>query len=94
MSAGGSIGMVLDRALTLDVLDTALRIATEHRDDPAVRQLLSWKAFPVSAGIALRARLQISENVGQFLIGNYFAGIWRHLSGRLTNVLHKTVLRK
>lgn len=40
MSAGGSIGMVLDRALTIDLLDTALRIATEHRDDPAARQLL------------------------------------------------------
>jgi hypothetical protein len=37
MSAGGSIGMVLDRALTIDLLDTALRIATEHRDDPAAR---------------------------------------------------------
>lgn len=41
MSAGGSIGMVLDRALNLDVLNVALRIATEHRDDPAARQLLA-----------------------------------------------------
>lgn len=41
MSAGGSIGMVLDRALTIDVLDVALRVATEHREDPPVRQLLA-----------------------------------------------------
>lgn len=40
MSAGGSIGMMLDRALTIDMLDTALRVATQHRHDPAVRQLL------------------------------------------------------
>lgn len=45
MSAGGSIGMVLDRALTVDLLDVALRIATEHRKDPVARQLL---------GVALR----------------------------------------
>jgi hypothetical protein len=45
MSAGGSIGMVLDRALTVDLLDVALRIATEHRDDRAARQFL---------GVALR----------------------------------------
>lgn len=45
MSAGGSIGMVLDRALTIDLLDVALRIATEHRNDLAARQLL---------GVALR----------------------------------------
>lgn len=45
MSAGGSIGMVLDRALTIDMLDVAFRIATEHRKDPAARQLL---------GVALR----------------------------------------
>jgi hypothetical protein len=45
MSAGGSIGMILDRALTVDLLDVALRIATEHRKDPAARQLL---------GVALR----------------------------------------
>jgi hypothetical protein len=37
--------MVLDRALTVDLLDVALRIATEHRDDQAGRQLL---------GVALR----------------------------------------
>lgn len=41
MSAGGSIGMVLDRALSPEVLDVALRVATEHRDDPTVRQLLT-----------------------------------------------------
>jgi hypothetical protein len=41
MSAGGSIGMVLDRALTVHLLDVALRIATEHRDDPSARQLLA-----------------------------------------------------
>lgn len=40
MSAGGSIGMILDRALTIDLLDTALRVATEHRHDPSARQLL------------------------------------------------------
>jgi hypothetical protein len=40
MSAGGSIGMVLDRALTIDLLNVALRIATEHRNDPEARQLL------------------------------------------------------
>lgn len=45
MSAGGSIGMVLDRALTVELLDVALRVATEHADDPEVRQLL---------GVALR----------------------------------------
>jgi hypothetical protein len=45
MSAGGSIGMILDRALTVDLLDVALRIATEHRKDAAARQLL---------GVALR----------------------------------------
>ena len=45
MSAGGSIGMVLDRALTVDLLDVALRVATEHRNDLAARQLL---------GVALR----------------------------------------
>jgi hypothetical protein len=33
--------MVLDRALTLDMLDAALRIATEHRKDPAARQFLA-----------------------------------------------------
>jgi hypothetical protein len=41
MTAGGSIGMVLDRALNVELLDVALRIATEHRDDPSARQLLS-----------------------------------------------------
>jgi hypothetical protein len=41
MSAGGSIGMVLDRALTTELLDVALRVATEHRNDPAVRHLLT-----------------------------------------------------
>lgn len=41
MSAGGSIGMVLDRALSPEVLDVALRVASEHRDDPTVRQLLT-----------------------------------------------------
>jgi hypothetical protein len=41
MSAGGSIGMVLDRALTLELLDVALRVATEHRHDPSARKLLS-----------------------------------------------------
>jgi hypothetical protein len=45
MSAGGSIGMVLDRALNVDLLDVALRVATEHRSDVAARQLL---------GVALR----------------------------------------
>ena len=45
MSAGGSIGMVLDRALTVDLLDAALRIATEHPNHLAARQLL---------GVALR----------------------------------------
>lgn len=37
----GGIGMVLDRALTPDMLDVALRVATEHGDDPNARQLLS-----------------------------------------------------
>jgi hypothetical protein len=41
MTAGGSIGMVLDRALTIELLDVALRIATEHREDPSARQLLA-----------------------------------------------------
>jgi hypothetical protein len=41
MSAVGSIGMVPDRALNLDLLDLALKIATEHRNDPQARQLLS-----------------------------------------------------
>lgn len=41
MSAGGSIGMVLDRALTVELLELALRVATEHRDDPSARKLLS-----------------------------------------------------
>jgi hypothetical protein len=41
MSAGGSIGMVLDRALNLDLLDVALRVATEHGDAPDARQLLT-----------------------------------------------------
>ena len=33
--------MVLDPALNLELLDASLRIATEHPDDPQVRQLLS-----------------------------------------------------
>lgn len=41
MSAIGSIGMVLDRALSLDLLDLALKITTEHRGDPQARRLLS-----------------------------------------------------
>lgn len=41
MSAGGSIGMVLDRALNPDLLDVALRVATEHGDAVDARQLLS-----------------------------------------------------
>src|SRR5436853_5127126 len=41
MSAGGSIGMVLDRALNLELLDVALRVATEHGDDGDARQLLA-----------------------------------------------------
>lgn len=41
MSAGGSVGMILDRALTPELLDVALRVATEHRDAPDARQLLS-----------------------------------------------------
>src|SRR3954462_6628046 len=41
MTAGGSIGMILDRALNLELLDLALRIGTEHRDDPQARRLLS-----------------------------------------------------
>jgi hypothetical protein len=41
MSAGGSIGMVLDRALNLDLLDVALRVATDNPDTPDVRQLLT-----------------------------------------------------
>lgn len=41
MSAGGSIGMVLDRALNLDLLDVALRVATDHGEDPDARQLLT-----------------------------------------------------
>lgn len=35
------IGMVLDRALTRDVLDIGLRIATKHADDPDARRLLT-----------------------------------------------------
>jgi hypothetical protein len=45
MTAGGSIGMILDRALNPELLDLALRIATEHRNDPQARKLL---------GVALR----------------------------------------
>ncbi len=41
MSAGGSIGMILDRALSPELLDVALRVATEHDGDPDARQLLS-----------------------------------------------------
>lgn len=41
MSAGGSVGMILDRALTPELLDVALRVATEHHDAPDARQLLS-----------------------------------------------------
>lgn len=41
MSAGGSIGMVLDRALNLGLLDVALRVATEHGDAPDARKLLT-----------------------------------------------------
>lgn len=41
MSAGGSIGMVLDRALNLDLLDVALRVATQHGDAADARQLLT-----------------------------------------------------
>jgi hypothetical protein len=41
MSAVGSIGMVPDRALNLDLLDLALKIATKHRNDPQARRLLS-----------------------------------------------------
>lgn len=41
MSAGGRIGMVLDRALNLDLLDVALRVATEHGDAADARQLLT-----------------------------------------------------
>lgn len=41
MSAGGTIGMVLDRALNLDLLDVALRVATEHSDAADARQLLT-----------------------------------------------------
>lgn len=41
MSAGGSIGMVLDRALNLDMLDAALRVATENGDAADARQLLT-----------------------------------------------------
>lgn len=52
MSAGGSIGMVLDRALTIELLDVALRVATEHADEPEVRQLL---------GIALRDHVTRQE---------------------------------
>lgn len=37
--------MILDRALNLELLDMALRIATEHSDDPQARRLL---------GVALR----------------------------------------
>ncbi len=45
MSAGGSIGMILDRALNVELLDVALRIAAEHLNDPQARHLL---------GVALR----------------------------------------
>lgn len=41
MSAGGSIGMVLDRALNLDLLDVALRVGTEHGDAANARHLLT-----------------------------------------------------
>lgn len=41
MSAGGSIGMVLDRALNVDLLDVALRVATEHGDSDDARELLT-----------------------------------------------------
>lgn len=33
--------MVLDRALNVDLLDVALRVATEHSDDPDTRKLLT-----------------------------------------------------
>jgi hypothetical protein len=41
MSAGGSIGMVLDRALNVELLDVALRVATEHGEAADARQLLT-----------------------------------------------------
>ncbi len=41
MSAARSIGMVLDRALNLKLLDVALRVATEHGDTADARQLLT-----------------------------------------------------
>lgn len=41
MSTGGSIGMVLDRALNIDLLDVALRIGTEHGDASDARRLLT-----------------------------------------------------
>lgn len=41
MSAGGSIGMVLDRALTLDLLDLSLHVAREHDGAANSRRLLA-----------------------------------------------------
>jgi hypothetical protein len=37
----GNLGMVLDRALTIELLDTALRIATEARGEKNTRRLLT-----------------------------------------------------
>lgn len=41
MSAGGSVGMIPDRALNLDLLDVSLRIATLYSDDRQARPMLA-----------------------------------------------------
>jgi hypothetical protein len=56
MTAGGSIGMVLDRALTVDLLDVALRIATEHGGAADARRLLT---------VALRDHVSPQEAQGK-----------------------------
>ena len=48
----------------------------------------------IFSGSAFRARLQVRKNIGQLLIGNYFARVGRHLSGRLPDVSNKRFLRQ
>jgi hypothetical protein len=56
MSAGGSIGMVLDRALNVDLLDVALRVETEHGGASDARRLLT---------VALRDHVSAQEAEGK-----------------------------
>ena len=56
MTAGGSVGMVLDRALTVDLLDVALRVATSTNGNPGARRVLS---------VALRDHVSAQEAEGK-----------------------------